>query len=306
VSRALFSVSVDLDGLSCYAAIHGLPAGALDERALRAVPGTALARFCELFAAEGIRGTIFAVGREIEEVPGAAASLAAAARAGHEVGSHSYDHDYALSRRGQASIEQDLARGEDVLAAATGEKPRGFRAPGYTLSRALLAAVRARGYLYDSSLLPSPAYYAAKAVALGLHGLSRRRSQSILGGVGQLFARRGPHLRDGVRELPVATVPLLRGPVIGTVVLAVPDALARLLARAAFARGHLNLEMHGIDLLDRTDGVPPALARLRPGLAIPATEKVRRLRALLRALARRAEPCTLEHAARTLLPAPAI
>ena len=45
----LFSVSVDLDGLGCYAAIHGLP-GPLPDAALRAVPEVALARFCELFA----------------------------------------------------------------------------------------------------------------------------------------------------------------------------------------------------------------------------------------------------------------
>lgn len=302
----IFSASVDLDGLGCYAAIHGLPEGELDEGAQRAVPETALGRFCEVFAAEGMRATFFAIGREVERVPGAAAALSGAARAGHEVGSHSYGHDYALSRAGQGAIEEDLARAEAILEAATGSRPRGFRAPGYTLSRALLAAVRARGYLYDSSLLPSPAYYAAKAAALGLHALSGRRSQSILGGVGQLFSPRAPHLRGGVRELPVATLPILRGPLIGTVVLAVPRGLAQRLARAAFAGGHLNLELHGIDLLDRTDGVPPALARLQPGLAVPAAEKARRLRALLRGLRERAEAYTLEHAARALLPALAI
>ncbi|GAC1600783.1 MAG: polysaccharide deacetylase family protein [Myxococcales bacterium] len=303
MSGALFSVSVDLDGLPCYAAVHGLPAALLDDAALRAVPKTGLVHFFELFANAGIQGTFFAIGREVEQVPGAAAALAAAARAGHEVGSHTYAHDYALSRRDPASIEQDLARCDAVLEAAVGQRPRGFRAPGYTLSGPLLAAVRARGYLYDSSLLPSPAYYAAKAVALGLHGLSGRRSQSILGGVGQLFARRGPHLRDGVRELPVATLPVLRGPVIGTVVLGVHPRIALPLARAAFAGGHLNLELHGIDLLDASDGVPPALARLQPGLALSAAAKMRRLRALVRGLAECAAPCTLEHAAHTLLPA---
>jgi hypothetical protein len=216
------------------------------------------------------------------------------------VGSHSFAHDYALSRRAKDAIEADLDRCNDVITRATGARPRGFRAPGYTLSGALLAAVRSRGFLYDSSLLPSPPYYAAKAAALGLHALARRRSHSILGGPGQLFARRGAHLRGGVRELPVATLPLLRGPVIGTVVLGVPVALAALLSRAAFARGHLNLELHGIDLLDAPDGAPPALARLQPGLALPAKEKLRRLRTLLRALAQRAAPCTLEEAAQRL------
>ncbi|HXN83182.1 MAG TPA: polysaccharide deacetylase family protein [Myxococcales bacterium] len=301
MSARLFSVSVDLDGLGCYAAIHGLAPSRLGERAQRAVPEVALERFAGLFEAEGIRATFFAIGREIEEVPGAAQALGRAARAGHEIGAHSWAHDYALSRRAPAEIDADLARCDDVLARATGAKPRGFRAPGYTLSQTLLAAVSRRGYLYDSSLLPSPAYYLVKAVALALHSLAGRSSQSILGGVGQLFAPRGAHWLAGMRELPIATLPLLRGPVIGTVVLGAPDALSTALARAAFASGHLNLELHGIDLLDATDAGSPELGRLQPGLKMPAAEKERRLRALLRTLRARAEPCTLEQAALRLL-----
>jgi hypothetical protein len=301
VSRPLFSVSVDLDGIACYAAVHGLAPSQLGERAQRAVPEVALERFASLFEAEGIRATFFAIGREIDEIPGAALALGRAAQAGHEIGAHSWAHDYALSRRTPAEIDADLARCDEALTRATGTKPRGFRAPGYTLSQTLLAAAQRRGYLYDSSLLPSPAYYLAKAAALGLHSLAGRRSQSILGGVGQLFAPRGAHWLAGIRELPIATLPLLRGPVIGTVVLGAPDALSAALARAAFASGHLNLELHGIDLLDATDAGSPELARLQPGLKMPAAEKERRLRALLRRLRGRAEPCTLEQAALRLL-----
>src|SRR5206468_2003853 len=115
----IWSVSVDLDGLGCYAAIHGLSLR-LHDRAQRAVPERAIEDAC-------------------------------------------------------------------------GRRPRGFRAPGYTLSPALLDAVRDRGYAYDSSLLPSPPYYALKAAALLAYALRGRKSQSILGGVGQLFAPRGPH-----------------------------------------------------------------------------------------------------------------
>jgi len=97
-----------------------------------------------------------------------------------------------------------------------------------------------------------------------------------------------------LRELPVATMPLLRVPVIGTVVQAAPWT-----ARWGAAGGHLNLELHGIDLLDASD-VPPEIAAVQPGLRMPAAEKVTRLRALLRSLP--GEARTLEQAARTLLP----
>jgi peptidoglycan-N-acetylglucosamine deacetylase len=286
----IWSVSVDLDGLGCYAAIHGLSLR-LDEPAQRAVPEVAVQRFCELFEALGVRATFFVIGRDAGIAP---ARLRAAAGAGHEIASHSYAHDYALSRRTREEIAQDLALAERAIEDACGSRPRGFRAPGYTLSPELLDAVRERAYAYDSSLLPSPPYYAAKAAALAVYALRGRRSQSILGGLRQLFAPRGPHRRRGVRELPVATLPGLRAPVIGTTVLPFPW-----LARRAFAGGHLNLELHGIDALDATD-VPQEIAAAQPGLRMRAAEKLRRLRRVLETLP--GDHRTLEAAAIQLLP----
>jgi len=286
----IWSVSVDLDGLGCYAAIHGLSLR-LDERAERAVPEVALQRFCELFQGLGVRATFFAIGREAAIAP---AGLKAAAGAGHEIGSHSYAHDYALSRRTREEIAQDLALAEAAIEDACGLRPRGFRAPGYTLSAPLLDAVRERGYAYDSSLLPSPPYYSTKAAALALYALRGRGSQSILGGIGQLFGPRQAHRRRGVRELPVATLPLLRAPVIGTTILAFPW-----LAQRAFAGSHLNLELHGIDALDASD-VPGEIAAAQPGLRMPAAHKLRRLRGVLEELP--GGHCTLYEAAIRLLP----
>jgi hypothetical protein len=288
----IFSVSVDLDGLDCYAAIHGLSLP-LEDRARRAVPEVALQRLLEVL--EEVKATLFVIGSEAEIAP---RMLRSAAAARHEIGSHSFAHDYALSRRPGEEIARDLERAEIAIEAACGLRPRGFRAPGYTLSPALLRAVRERGYLYDSSLLPSPIYYAAKAAVLLLR---RGRGASILGGMGQLFAPRRPHWREGVRELPVATVPVLRAPVIGTVVLGVGEGLAAMLSRRAAAGGHFNLELHGIDALDASD-VPAGIAAVQPGLRLAASEKLRRLRSLLRALRSSGEPCTLEQAAVRLLP----
>jgi peptidoglycan/xylan/chitin deacetylase (PgdA/CDA1 family) len=286
----LWSVSVDLDGLGCYAAIHGLPEP-LEDRARRAVPHAAVERLCELFDSLPVKATLFVIGREADIAP---AGLLAASAAGHEIASHSFAHDYSMSRWSKERSAADLLRCEEQLVLLGLPRPRGFRAPGYTLSAALLAAVRERGYSYDSSLLPSPPYYAAKAMAMGLHKLAGRGSHSILGGAGQLFARRGPHRREGVRELPISTTPVLRAPVIGTTVLAAPW-----LANLGAARGHFNLELHGIDALDASD-VPADIAARQPGVALPAREKLRRLRALLKGLP--GEGVTLAEAAQRLLP----
>ena len=112
--------------------------------------------------------------------------------------------------------------------------------------------------------------------------------------VSQLFSRRGPHLREGIRELPISTTPVVRAPVIGTSVLALPA-----LARMGAASGHFNLELHGIDALDRSD-VPADIGRKQPCIGLAAKEKLRRLRAIAKALA--GEAVTLSEAARRLLP----
>ncbi|MFL5425871.1 MAG: polysaccharide deacetylase, partial [Myxococcales bacterium] len=60
---------------------------------------------------------------------------------------------------------------------------------------------------------------------------------------------------------------------------------------------------HAIDVLDASDGAPALLAAAQPGLSIPASVKLRRLREVLAAVRERAEVCTLEAAAPRLLPA---
>jgi hypothetical protein len=282
----IWSVSVDLDGLGCYAAIHGIDRP-LDDKALRAIPEVALTRLCDLFDALPVKCTLFVIGREASIEPRV---LRAAAAAGHEIGSHSFAHDYAMSRWPLAEIDRDLQLCEEELVRLELPRPLGFRAPGYTLSRNILRAVHMRGYAYDSSLLPSPPYYLAKALVIALAGF---RSHSILGGVGQLFAPRRAHLREQVRELPISTTPILRAPVIGTTALAQPW-----LSRFGFAGGHFNLELHGIDALDATD-VPAEIAARQPGISLPASTKLARLKKLLHELP--GEGVTLLEASRRLL-----
>ena len=95
----------------------------------------------------------------------------------------------------------------------------------------------------------------------------------------------------------------MRAPVIGTLLAAVPGVVGAALARVASGSGHFNLELHAIDALDATDGVPRDLASAQAGLGTPAAVKLGRLRSVLLALRLRAEVCTLEKAAVRLLPA---
>jgi hypothetical protein len=287
----------DLDSLKHYGRIHGLSPN--DPEGADPVYALAAERFGELCARLAIHGTVFCIGEELR-APEAARAVAVLARAGHEVGNHTQSHDYALTRRTAEGIAAEVRDGAEAIARVIGRPPSGFRAPGYLLSAPLLAALAEQGYRYDSSALPAPPYWAAKAAVLGAKALAGRPSAAILDWPRALLAPRqpyrpspsDPYRRGGADALPLLEIPITTGlaglPVIGTLVAALPPPLAAVLCAGTGSAPHFNLELHGVDLLDASD-LPPAwrvLARRQPGLGIPAARKASRVEALVRRQAR--------------------
>lgn len=279
----LFSLSIDLDPLELYLGLHGRTEP-LSRQAIDAIPATAAVRFGELCATLGVSGTAFVIARDVERGNGID-QLRALHRDGHEIASHSYAHDYAMSRWTEGMIDADLSRAESVLESAIGVRPKGFRAPGYTLSPTLLRVLARRGYTYDSSLLPSPPYYAAKAAVMAGLAMRGRRSTSILGNPLQLFRSRGPHVVDGrLVELPVSVLPALRVPWIGTLVTALPERINALATLPLRRDPLVVLELHGVDLVDGSDGIPKALLERRADMRLPASTRIARIVAAVRSL----------------------
>jgi peptidoglycan/xylan/chitin deacetylase (PgdA/CDA1 family) len=306
---ALASISVDLDSLPQYCRIHGLDEAMLDERARRLVYQVAIPRYLELFAAMGVKSTFFAVGEDLRDEENAR-SLRRAHASGVEIGNHSLTHDYSLSRRPRSEIDNEVAGGEEAIIAAVGERPLGFRAPGYTLSAELYRALSDRHYAYDSSAFPATPYYAAKALVLGASRAFGRRSSAILDTPRVLLAPRQPYHPDpsnpyargsgGVLELPIATAPFSRLPFIGTFAATLPAAPVRATYLSLRREPHFNFELHGIDLLDASDGIPGALADRQRDVRLMARTKISRLRSVLRWILHDFEVLTLLAAARRL------
>jgi hypothetical protein len=302
------SISIDLDGLGHYAALHGLSPDVAGAAARGLVHRVAVPRFTELVEAAGGRGTIFVIGSEVDSE--ARAPLEEALRRGHELASHTHSHDYALSRAAPAEIDRELGRAEEVLAGLGARRPFGFRAPGYTLSPALLQALAAREYAYDASIFPAAPYFLAKALKLGWLRLLGRRSAAILDTPRVLLAPRLPYRPDLLRperrgdasllELPMSVTPGARIPFIGTFVVLAPWPLVR----GAYARlrgePFLSLELHAVDLLGPEDGLPGELGRAQPDLKLSLASKLERLRQVLEWVARDFQLLPLREAARSL------
>jgi peptidoglycan-N-acetylglucosamine deacetylase len=302
------AVSIDLDDLACYYHIHGL--GPMPRELGAVVLEAALPRAAALLARHGARATWFVVGADIDaatDAPGAAAgrsSLAALHRAGHELGNHSYSHPYQLARLDERALADEIDACDRVLRELTGAPIAGFRAPGYDVSAVTLRLLAARGYRYDSSILPAPAYYLAKAAVMGAMVLRRRSSRAVLTDPRALCAPRLPYRPDAAApwrrggsalvELPIAVTPRLRLPVIGTSVVLAPPQLRRYLLLTMQREPVVNFELHGLDFVDaERDGIPGELVERQPDLRLPVADKLERLDAALDALGRRCAFTTL-------------
>jgi peptidoglycan-N-acetylglucosamine deacetylase len=285
----LLAISVDLDEIRHYFAVHGLEGGA-DAEALvysRAVP-----RLADWARQRGLPLTWFVVGCDLER-PAHAEAVKRLGLAGDELGCHSYSHHYDLTRRSASEMRSEIERGVDAVRRATGVTPTGFRAPGYVVSDTLLQLLQEQGLAYDSSVFPCPSYYALKAGAIATMTASRRESKSILDAPHVLRAPTTPYRvgrpywyrGSGIWEVPIQVTRRARLPFIGTSLTMVGATGARLLTHGVVGERFVNLELHGIDALDATDALDAsdpsqttdalrALAKKQRDLRIPWPKKL--------------------------------
>lgn len=279
----LAAISIDLDDVERYAAIHGLE----DDlgSAKHAVYDRCLPRLTSWLAHESIPATFFAIGEDLDRADNRAA-IAALARAGYEIGNHSHRHLYDLVTRPTAELHDEVRRGSDAIEAACGRRPTGFRAPGYTVTDTLLDVVADEGHSYDSSVFPCPSYYATKAVVLSAMRLRGRQSASVLDTPAVLRAPRTPYRLghpywtrgNGLLELPIG-VTRLQLPYIGTALVVGGRHVAAHLTRQMLGRELIHLELHGFDAADRHEDDLHALARHRVDLDRSASDKLAALSA---------------------------
>lgn len=284
----LASISVDLDEIPNYFEIHGLPRPSGPEATL--VYDVALGRLRDLAATLGFPLTLFTIGSDLTRAE-ASAGLREAAAEGHEIANHSLDHRYDLVRLGRDEIVRQIGEGARVIEAATGVAPVGFRAPGYTISDEVFEVLGDLGVAYDASVFPCPVYFAAKTAKIGSIALRGRRSQSIVDTprvltapthpyrVGRPYWKRG----EGLLEIPIQVTRGLRLPFIGTAVTLAGPSRARLLTKMCVGDPLVNLELHGIDVLDAADGLE-ALRPHQPDVRVPHQRKLAALTAVVEEL----------------------
>lgn len=284
------SISCDLDEIYNYCAIHAMALSELPASSAHLVYEVAIPRLHAWASELGIPLTLYAVGADLRR-PAASQRLREMHGAGHEIGNHSFSHRYDFSRLPPEDMEAEVARAQTVIAEAVGEAPSGFRAPGYIVNDKVTDVLVRQGFTYDSSVFPSLPYYSAKAGVMGLMRLRGRTSRSIMGAPDVLLAPREPYRMgrhytergSGLIELPVQTLPWSGLPLIGTALTMAGPKRAAWMTRQCTGKSFVNLELHGVDLLEAADGLEGLASRQRD-LQIPLRRKLETLTAVAQEL----------------------
>lgn len=279
------TLSLDLDDLWASLKTHGDDGWRDRPSFLELVVPRALA----FFAARGLRATIFVVGRDAADARHRE-SFRAIAEAGHEIGNHSFDHEPWFHLYSRETAREQIGAAEDAIERATGRRPSGYRAPGFSLTRDVLEELSLRGYRYDASVFPSSLGPLATAYYLSTARFTpeERRRLGRVGGRLSDALRPGRPFRWGtpagpLLEIPVSTFPALRFPVHASYLQCLPRkaALAFFAAAATIwraARHAPSLLLHSTDFLG--DGDTDRLSFV-PGMRRPAAEKIAFLERML-------------------------
>lgn len=280
--KTIASLSLDLDNKWSYMKTHGDAGWETFPSYLDLVVPRVLAFLKE----RGLKITFFIVGQDaaLEKNRDALSSIAAA---GHEIGNHSFSHEPWLHLYSKAELVEEFEKAEQALFEATGQVPRGFRGPGYSLSPTVLEVLGERDYDYDCSTLPTyigplaRAYYFLKSPAMSTE--EREKRKKLFGNLSDGFQNLKPHFIEAAGktlvEIPVTTFPVVKTPIHASYLLylsTVSRAAAFAYWRAALAACRLtgvapSLLLHPLDFLSGDDAQE---MRFFPGMNIPAEDKL--------------------------------
>jgi protoporphyrinogen oxidase len=280
--RPVATLSLDLDNLWSYLKTRG-------DQSWRSLPSffdIVIPRVLRFLEQRGQPITCFVVGQDAALVENRS-WLSSIAIAGHEIGNHSYHHEPWLHLYPPERLDEELGEAERAIEDATGQHPKGFRGPGFSLSRDVLLTLERRGYRYDASTLPTFIGPLARAIYFRHANLTpegRAERDALFGtwrdGIRPLKPYRWRTPGQRLVEVPVTTMPLLRTPIHMSYLMYLgersPALARRYLAVALRLCRYMgvapSLLLHSHDFVGADD--VPAMSFF-PGFGLPGEAKVR-------------------------------
>lgn len=277
----LASLSLDLDNKWSYMKTHGDSGWEEFPSYLDVV----CPRIIDVLKQLDLTITFFIVGQDaaLEKNHQALRSLA---DAGHEIANHSFFHEPWLHLYSEQEVTEELQRADDCILNATGQRPLGFRGPGFSISPTVLQTLDRMGYVYDGSTFPTflgpiaRAYYLMKA---DLEKDEVEKRKQLFGKFSEGFKTLRPYKltkeKTELIEIPVTTMPFFKVPIHFSYIMYLAQFspfLARTYFRMAMTMCKLtrvqpSLLLHPLDFLGGDD-LPDM--KYFPGMGLDRKEKL--------------------------------
>ena len=243
-------------------------------------------RSLEFLCERDLQITFFIVGQDadLEKNHDAIKQIA---DANHEIGNHSFRHEPWLHLYSKQELREEFEKTENALEKVTGQTPKGFRGPGYSLSPTVLEVLAERNYEYDCSTLPTyiaplaRAYYFFKSPEMSAE--EREKRKKLFGKFSDGFQSLKPYRwqigEKSLVEIPVTTLPLFKTPIHASYVIYLSTfskSLARTYWKTAvkmckMSGTQLSLLLHPLDFLSGEDA--PEL-KFFPAMNLPIEQKL--------------------------------
>jgi len=209
------TIQIDVDGLWVIFQHFGIEKYNQDD----ILYNIAVPRFLDLFDSYKLKATLFVVGHDLLD-PTRAAFLKQAVRRGHEIANHSMSHAEGFSFKSRNDKIKEIAEAEKIIESTLGVRPYGFRTPSNDVDEETLDILESRGYLYDSSVIPT--FWGPLLKRIKFAKLKVDRTDNYLGkwhyGLCPLSpyhpSPKALHKKGSMKlwEVPITTMPLFRFP----------------------------------------------------------------------------------------------
>jgi len=290
--KQIASLSLDLDNKWSYMKTHGDAGWETFPTYLDAV----VPRSLEFLRERNLKITYFIVGQDADLDKNFDA-IKQISDAKHEIGNHSFRHEPWLHLYSKQELIEEFERTENALEKVTGQMPKGFRGPGYSLSPTVLEVLAERNYEYDCSTLPTyiaplaRAYYFFKSPEMSDEEKEKRKK--LFGKFSDGFQSLKPYKwqigEKSLVEIPVTTLPLFKTPIHASYVIYL-STFSKTLAKTYWKTAvemckmsgtQLSLLLHPLDFLSGEDA--PEL-KFFPAMNLPIEKKLEFLSEILETL----------------------
>lgn len=226
--RPQASLSIDLDNKWAYLRA----AGRKDWESCSSYLPMAIDRIVDVVGQCDLPLTVFLVGRDLACDPDAMAIERFESLRSWEPANHSLNHLPWMHTMQRDEVRVEIESTHQAIESVTGQRPYGFRGPGFSCPDDVLDVLVQRRYLYDASIFPTSMAPIARAVFLArtqLRGEQREKAKQLYGGFASMRKPNRPHKRHGspqrpgttetfddrptIWEVPVTVMPLIRTPI---------------------------------------------------------------------------------------------